>query len=166
MVRGRCWRWQSEALDRVPMRRSPALILPCAFAALLAGCGAVGGSKDDTHPFAGIAETERLHFTGNEPLWGGEVASGQLRYTTPDDPHGQAIKVERFAGRGGVSFSGMLGTRDLDLMVTPGKCRDARSERTYPLTITLRLGAAVRYGCAWSDRKPFTERGAKTGEAS
>ena len=114
-------------------------------------------AEEDTAPFSGIAESERVHFTGTEPFWGGEVASGQLRYTTPENPDGQTIQVERFAGRGGVSFSGMLGARNLDMMVTPGKCSDGMSDRTYPLTVTLRLGEEVRDGCAWSDAEPYTD---------
>jgi uncharacterized membrane protein len=109
-----------------------------------------------SEPYAGIAESETLRFTGTEPFWGGEATGGSLTYTTPEDPDGTTIAVERFAGRGGLSFSGSLAGAALVMSVTPGACSDGMSDRSYPFTVTLELGGEQRNGCGWTDRQPFT----------
>lgn len=128
--------------------------------ALLVGCGtgpdsAVPGETEDTRPFSGIGEDEVIHLTGTEPFWGGDLADGTLTYSTPEDPDGTAIPVERFAGRGGVSFGGELAGENLDLTVTPGTCSDGMSDRTYPFIATLQIGPDQRHGCAWTETEPF-----------
>ncbi len=117
--------------------------------------GLPGGS--DTQPFSAIGAAERLHFVGTEPFWAGDVAEGRLTYSTPEQPDGTALPVERFAGRGGLSFNGALAGSAFDMAVTQGACSDGMSDRTYPFSITLRIGADLRYGCGWTDAKPFGE---------
>ena len=114
------------------------------------------GDSSDNQPFSGIAADEDLQLTGTEPFWGGKLSGGTLTYTTPENSDGIALEVERFAGRGGLSLSGALGGQGLDVMVTPGECSDGMSDRTYPLTVTLKLGEDTRNGCGWSDVRPFT----------
>ena len=53
-------------------------------------------------------------------------------------------------------FSGLRNGEALDLTVTPGACSDGMSDRSYPLTATLRFGPEQREGCAWTDRQPFS----------
>jgi uncharacterized membrane protein len=123
---------------------------------LLAGCSAnenerLPGDSADMQPYSGIAETEVLHLTGTEPFWGGSIANGTLTYSTPENIEGTAIAVTRFAGRGGVSFSGELEGAPLDLAITPGECSDGMSDRTYPLHATLQIGSEQRVGCAYRD---------------
>ena len=126
---------------------------------------ALSGCKSDTEslpggdgrqPYAGIAEGERLSFTGTEPFWGGELTGGTLIYTTPEDQEGQAIEVSRFAGRGGVSFSGTLGGAPLVLAASEAACSDGMSDRSYPFTITLQVRGETRTGCGWTRARPFT----------
>jgi len=119
------------------------------------GNGAPGDSAD-RQPYAGIAPDEVLHFTGTEPFWGGEVAGSTLTYTTPENPDGWTIRVQRFAGRNGLSFSGALEGQDFVAAISPGQCSDAMSDRVYPFNITLQIGREVRNGCAWSDAQPFS----------
>lgn len=107
-------------------------------------------------PFAAIASDETIRFTGTEPFWGGTIRAGEMLYSTPENQEGQAIAVSRFAGNNGLGFSGSLDGRAVDLTVTPGSCSDGMSDRTYPFTVTLRLGEEQRSGCAWTDRTPFT----------
>ena len=116
---------------------------------------AIPGDTDETAPYAGIAEDEALRFTGTEPFWGGQVDGKTLVYKTPEDQDGTAIMVERFAGRGGVSFSGLLDGAEFEMAVTALTCSDGMSDRTYPFTVTLEIGEDKRNGCAWSEQHPF-----------
>ena len=115
----------------------------------------VPGDTAETAPYSGIADDELLHFTGTEPFWGGEVSGGSLIYKTPEDQDGTTIPVERFAGRGGIAFSGLLEVAAFEMTVTPLECSDGMSDRTYPFTVTLEIGEDRRNGCAWSEQHPF-----------
>ena len=135
--------------------------------AALAACSSdhqpagVPGDTGDTAPFADIPKAETVYFTGTEPFWSAEASGGQLIYRTPENPDGIAIAVERFAGRGGLSFSGSAGGASLDITVTPGECSDGMSDNTYPYTATLALGQDTRFGCAWTDADPGTRPAAE-----
>lgn len=119
-----------------------------------AGGGAVPDA-DSTEAYDGIRADEALRFSGTEPFWGGTVTGTSLTYTTPENPDGAAITVERFAGRGGLSFSGKLDGAAFEMMVTPLSCSDGMSDRIYPFTVTLKLGEDMRNGCGWTDRQRF-----------
>lgn len=97
-----------------------------------------------------------MHFTGTEPFWSGEVVRNRLTYATPEDQQGKTVTVSRFAGRGGLSFSGELEGKPLTLAVTPAACSDGMSDRKYPFAVTLRLGEDVHQGCGWTERQPRT----------
>ena len=116
---------------------------------------AVPGDASETAPYSEIAADEVLRFTGTEPFWGGEVSGTTLTYSTPENQDGTEIEVERFAGRGGIAFSGTLEGAAFEMMVTPLACSDGMSDRTYPFTVTLGIGEDKRNGCAWSERHPF-----------
>lgn len=126
----------------------------------LAGCHQaaqnVPGDSEDHRPWHGIADDEAVHFTGTEPFWGGEVSRTELTYKTPEKPEGETITISRFAGRGGLSFSGTLPEGAMTLAVTPGKCSDGMSDRSYPFVATLQIGSEVRQGCAWTGRQPYS----------
>ncbi len=117
--------------------------------------GAALPGDDSTRPYDGIAPDETLRFTGNEPFWGGEVTGKALVYKTPENQDGTVYAVERFAGRGGISFSGMAEHPDFEMTVTPLACSDGMSDRTYPFTVTLNIDGELRNGCGWTDRRPF-----------
>jgi uncharacterized membrane protein len=115
------------------------------------------GEANDPAPYSGIAPGQTVHFTGTEPFWGGEVSGTTLIYKSPDRPEGERIAVARFAGRGGVSWSGTYKGARLVLAATPSECSDGMSDRTYPFVATLALGDEQRHGCAWTDRQPFKD---------
>lgn len=106
--------------------------------------------------FSAIGPDETVRFTGTEPFWGGEVHGGTLTYSTPENADGVAIAVERFAGNGGLGYSGQLDGRRFDMAITPGDCSDGMSDRTYPFTVTLEIGDEHRSGCGWTETTPFT----------
>lgn len=136
------------------------LVIP-AVALLLAACnsqpdGELPGNLQDERPYAGIVESETIKLNGTEPFWGGEIKGGFFNYTTPEHMSGQRIAVERFAGRGGLSFSGELDGLAVDVMITPGECSDGMSYYVYPFTATLQVGDEQRNGCASTSRQPAT----------
>lgn len=110
----------------------------------------------DTQAYAGIGIDETVHFTGTEPFWAGEVDGKALTYKTPEDEAGRMVAVDRFAGRNGLSFSGNLDDMPFVLAVTPGKCSDGMSDRSYPFTVTLQVKGQARQGCAWTDKHPYS----------
>ncbi|RJY10387.1 COG3650 family protein [Aurantiacibacter aquimixticola] len=135
------------------MRSSPTLVM-LAFLTLSAcsgGADTVPGDTDDMSPYGGIAEDATIRIAGNEPFWGGTIADGTLTWTTPEDMDGAAVPVDRFAGRGGVSFSGMIEGRSIDIAITPGECSDTMSDRRYPFHASVALGRETLSGCAWRE---------------
>lgn len=126
---------------------------------LLSACQGGGGdgavTAENAQVYDGIANDELLRFGGNEPFWGGQVVSGRLTYTTPENSDGVTIAVKRFAGMNGLGFSGELDGKRFDMAVTPGDCSDTMADRTYPFTITLSIADEVRTGCGWTDAQPY-----------
>lgn len=140
--------------------RLPTALLAISLA--LSACHAGGtngsnipGDRSDTRPFEGVAATDTLRFTGTEPFWGGEILGDKMVYKTPEKPNGETLTVSRFNGRGGFSYSGEQGGATFTMAITPGKCSDGMSDRTYPYVATLQRGEETRRGCAWSDAHPF-----------
>lgn len=137
------------------------LALTCALAACNSsggGNGAGGNLTQESKPgdaFSLIGQSEVLRFTGTEPFWGGTVSGKTLIYTTPENPDGTTLPVERFSGNNGLSFNGAMGDQSFDMAITHAACSDGMSDRTYPFTVTLRLAGEVRQGCGWTDTKPF-----------
>ncbi len=115
----------------------------------------IPGNAQVERPFAGIGEGEVISLTGAEPFWGGEIAHGTMRWTTPENMDGESVAVTRFAGRGGLSFSGRLQGKAIDLAVTPAPCSDGMSDRSYPFTVTVQWGDEQLQGCGWSDVQPY-----------
>ena len=136
-------------------------LLPIVAMMSLAGCqpgadeAAVPGDRKDDRPFSEISAKETVRFLGTEPFWGGSVTGEQMLYETPEKPEGERIAVARFAGRGGLSYSGKIADADLTMTITPGSCSDGMSDRRFPFTVTLQIGDALRSGCAYSDAHPF-----------
>lgn len=114
------------------------------------------GDSQDSVPFHAIAQDEVIRFTGTEPFWGGEITGTTLRWSTPENIDGESIVVTRFAGRGGLSFTGDLLGEQLDMAITPAACSDGMSDRTYPFAVTVQLGEQQLSGCGWTDRQGYT----------
>jgi len=105
--------------------------------------------------FDAIAKNEAIRLVGTEPFWGGTVKGSVLTYTTPENPSGTAVAVTRFAGMNGLGYSGALSGKPLDLLITQAPCSDGMSDRSFPFTASLQIGAEKRSGCAWTDRLPY-----------
>jgi uncharacterized membrane protein len=143
----------SHAYSRALRLAAPFCLL--ALAACQPTAQNVPGETNDQRPWDGIAENQVVHFVGTEPFWSGEATATKLTYSTPENQKGEVIDVTRFAGRGGVSYSGTLAAGAMMLAVTPGKCSDGMSDREFPFIATLQIGSQVRKGCAWTERQPF-----------
>ena len=135
--------------------------VPFVLTAILAVCGCNPVAKQQGSTPAAttgptIAADETITVVGTEPFWGGTIRAGQFTYSTPENQDGEAIAVKRFAGNNGLGFSGLLRGETVDMTVTPGACSDGMSDRSFPYTITLRIGSDQREGCAFTDRQPFT----------
>jgi uncharacterized membrane protein len=138
------------------MRCIPLLAIVILVCACSAGPDvSIPGNTEDEQPFAAIGEDEVIRLTGTEPFWGGEIAGGTMLWTTPENIDGETVAVTRFAGRGGLSFSGQMQGRQIDIAVTPAPCSDGMSDRTYPFAVTVQWGDEQLQGCGWSDVQPF-----------
>lgn len=115
------------------------------------GDGTLPGDAADSAPFADIAEGTLIRFAGTEPFWGGTIDGAMLTWSTPENIEGEKVQVSRFAGRGGLNFSGTLAGGALDMAITPGACSDGMSDQTYPFHATVTLGAQQLQGCAWRE---------------
>ncbi|MXP14856.1 hypothetical protein GRI44_08875 [Altererythrobacter confluentis] len=131
--------------------------------AFLAACQQDAGSSANvpgggaaTAAYDGIAEGDTVHFAGTEPFWGGTIAGAMLTYSTPENPEGTAFLVDRFAGNGGLGFTGTLDGAPFNMAITPGSCGDGMSDREYPFVVTLRIADETRRGCGWTDSQPFS----------
>lgn len=150
-------------------RLAPA-VLP---AVILAGCdpanhAGVPGDSGDQRPFAQIAPGAVIEIAGagagGLPSWRGKIAGDEVQLdlgaarlagdpaaTLADGGSGLAgafaFRVSRFAGRGGLAFSGHHGGQAIDLAITPGKCRTGAEEEAYPYVATLMIGSKLREGC-------------------
>ena len=113
-------------------------------------------TAEEAQPYDGIAAGENFYFGGTEPFWGGEIRGEMLTYSTPENIEGTQITAKRFSGMNGLGFSGKLGSQSFDMAVTEGECSDGMSDRTYPFTVTLKLGDEIRNGCGHSDSNPFS----------
>lgn len=131
-------------------------LAPAPLLLALAGCQSPAGDEPSARPFDDIGAQETIRFTGTEPFWGGEARGDSLTYSTPEEPGGTTIAVRRFTGNSGLGLSGTLDGERFDMVVTRGSCSDGMSDRQYPFTVTLEIGEDARYGCAWTDTRPFT----------
>lgn len=124
-----------------------------AIALLTAACGQqqasnVPGDTADESAFSGIAEGAVIDLAGTAPVWSGRIEGGTLSLSGTHGADTQGIDVSRFAGRGGLSYSGQVNGSPVDLAITPGECRNAPGGQEYRFIATLRIGQETREGCA------------------
>ena len=123
---------------------------------MLAACSQSGQPKPgEVAVYDGIGESETVTLLGTEPFWNMQVEHGMLTYSTPENMAGSHAAVTRFAGNGGIGYSGTLDGQDLHIAVTPGDCSDGMSERTYPFVATITLGKTMLTGCGYTSEHDF-----------
>lgn len=147
--------------------RSPqrsALFLCLLTVSVLTGCGrddpadssragTAPGDTGDTSPYAGIGGDDEVRFVTATPASSGRVRGATATLTHGDPDESSAIAVDRFAGRGGMSWGGTYNGSPFRLAVTEGRCVDAGRE--YPFVATLLVEGEQRNGCAWTEERGF-----------
>ena len=124
---------------------------------LLGACSAGSNETPGEVPvFDEITDEEIITALGTEPFWSAKINGNSMVYTTPENIEGLRLELTRFAGNGGLGFTGGLDGSALQLTVTPGECSDGMSDRTYPFTATLKIGEALLAGCAYTDQQSFS----------
>lgn len=125
-------------------------------AALLTTAGCSTPEEEIVASYDGIGADEVISLGGTEPFWGITIEGETLTYTAPENLDGSTGEVERFAGNGGLSFSGVLEDKAITVMVTPGECSDGMSDASYPFTTTVQWGERALQGCGHTDKQGFT----------
>lgn len=134
-------------------------LLPLA-ALLLTAAACTPDKTDGIDPggkaFDAVAADEAVTLVGTEPFWNFDVNGGEGKWTTPDRNPGTSFKVTRFAGNGGLGFSGQLDGKPFTATLTPGDCNDGMSDRRFPFVATIAFGGETFEGCGYTDSQPFT----------
>ena len=135
--------------------RTPML---AALALVAAACtpAQTDGIDPDGKAFDKVAPQEAVTMLGTEPFWNLAIKGDEGVWITPDNQDGARFAVMRFAGNGGLGFSGTLDGKPLTATLTPGQCNDGMSDRTFPFVATIALGGETFAGCGYTDRQPFT----------
>lgn len=138
-------------------RTHKALALTVAAALALAGCASPEDAIDPKgKTFDGIAPAEIITLTGTEPFWAIRINGAEATYSNPEHPEGFAFAVARFAGNNGLGLTGTLFGAPVTITLTPGKCSDGMSDRTFPYVATVALGEETLRGCGYTDKQPYT----------
>lgn len=141
------------------MQPRPPLRLPLLAAlALAAACtpAKTDGIDPEGKAFDAVAPQEAVTMLGTEPFWNLAVTGDEGLWTTPDNQLGTTLTLKRFAGNGGLSFSGTLDGKPLTATLTPGQCSDGMSDRSFPFVATIALGGETLRGCGYTDSQRFT----------
>jgi len=129
-----------------------------AFALAAAACtpAKTDGIDPEGRPFGAVAPQEAVTMLGTEPFWNLAVTGEEGVWTTPDNQPGTRFALKRFAGNGGLGFSGELGGKPFTATLTPGQCSDGMSDRRFPYVATIALGGETLTGCGYTDSQPYT----------
>lgn len=99
---------------------------------------------------------EHVSMVGTEPFWNLAVTGDTAIWTTPDNQPGTSFAIKRFAGNGGLGFSGEVDGKPVTATLTPGQCSDGMSDRAFPFVATIALGGETLKGCGYTDSQPYT----------
>ena len=100
---------------------------------------------------AGVDLNRPVRALGTEPFWSVELTGTEMVYTEPDPPEQRA--PQPVAAVQGTTVTYESETADgtpLSVTLVATECSDGMSDRTYPLTAMVRLGARSLNGCAAS----------------
>lgn len=142
------------------MNRRLPVAIPIILAALLLAAACTPPQQDGVdskgRTFNAVRSDEVATLTGTEPFWTLKIEGGEGVWTTPDNQPGTRFAVKRFPGNGGLGFTGTLDGKSLAATLTPGKCSDGMSDRSFPFVATIALGGETLEGCGYTTSQPFT----------
>lgn len=99
----------------------------------------------------GVDLNQEVRAIGTEPFWGLEITPEHLAYTAVDHP-GLTVANPGPTLQGTTAVYAAAGSDGTALVVTliATECSDGMSDRVYPLTARVELGAQTLNGCAAS----------------
>ncbi|WP_421683958.1 hypothetical protein HKW98_05880 [Stutzerimonas urumqiensis] len=87
---------------------------------------------------------------GTDPRWRATVSADGLLLQQPDQPAvALPVLVEQLPG-GSASITTEANGQRIELWLAPGDCVEARGDRRYHMTATLRLDGRTQQGCAFA----------------
>lgn len=114
------------------------------------------GIDRESQPFNAVAPDEAVTLVGTEPFWNLVIEGEEGLWSTPENQPGTRFAITRFAGNGGLSFSGELDGQPFTATLTPGQCSDGMSDRDFPFVATVALGEDTLKGCGYIATQPAT----------
>ena len=100
---------------------------------------------------AGVDLSKPVRALGTEPFWSVELTGAEIVYTTPEPPAQRAPQPATVVQ--GTTATYETETADgtpLSVTLVATACSDGMSDRIYPLTALVRVGALALNGCAAS----------------
>ena len=100
---------------------------------------------------AGVDLSKPVRALGTEPFWSVELTGTEMVYTTPEPPERRAPQPDPVVQ--GTTATWETETTDgspLTVTLVATECSDGMSDRIYPLTALVRVGALALNGCAAS----------------
>jgi uncharacterized membrane protein len=134
---------------RLPMLAALALAAACTPAR-------TDGIDPEGKAFDAVAPEEVVTLLGTEPFWSLRVEGDEGLWSTPENQPGTRFPVSRFAGNGGLGFTGTLDGQPFTATLTPGECSDGMSDQRFPFVATIAFGGKTFEGCGYTDSQPFT----------
>lgn len=91
----------------------------------------------------------KLRAVGTEPFWGARTEGRCVLYSTPEDQAGTRVWAKAETGSKGTVWTGALHGKPFVLTVKPEPgCSDGMSDKSYPMSATLKVNGETRNGCA------------------
>jgi uncharacterized membrane protein len=107
-------------------------------------------SPYDRHGPRNPAPGTGWHAFGNEPFWSVQARGGTIVFTTPEDQRGVTMLGRRVPSLVGTVILGSGPKGEFHFGVTPGKCSDGMSDRSFAYASTFIYDGITYKGCAES----------------
>ena len=155
------------------MRRIAAVLAPVLFSALLlAACeqshdgqdGPAAGPPADapaptTTPPPAAAFPGDLNLNGTEPFWAVKIRGSTIALTRPDAPERDFANAAKAEANGEATWTANDAKGSIVVKLMAGTCSDGMSDRTYPYSAVVTLGAETLKGCGELPPAPSAAQG-------
>ncbi|MBL0969177.1 MAG: hypothetical protein IBJ02_08700 [Brevundimonas sp.] len=99
----------------------------------------------------GVNLNEPVRLLGTEPFWGITLSGNELVYSGVDRPEQRAhLPAPTLQGTVATYETTTANGSPISIMLAATECSDGMSDRTYPLTARVKIGAEELSGCAAS----------------